>query len=352
MPCCAKLRARLSSGYSRPQSSRRAPESESSVISASVVVESLRAFAYCSFFIFVGCAILINNAAVAPYLASGPSDGSTCPPFDGAMGDAVDPPVMPGEGFDVHTQSHLIRAFGYNNICANWDYSPSREITAMIYPIFEYSLLLYLLLDFVQVWLYHKKGWCSSFFYKSFRIAILFMLIGCAWFRMIFVVIAYQDLSGHTAGFFCLQLTLILTAIMNTWFIIDTKTSFSWLGGQKGTTAVAVAYLVCNLCISPVKLYLTAEIVFKGAPAAWSLNQVGSSYAGEVVDNVWFVFNAILPLIVAFVRMFSEQPLTLTLDALPPNWTQEDGIQEQEEEQIKMVEDKVEVEEAATPEEE
>ena len=172
---------------------------------------------------------------------------------------------------------------------------------------------------------------------------------------MIFVVIAYENLSGHTAGFFCLQITLILTAIMNTWFIIDTKTSFSWLGGQKGTAAVATTYLLCNLIISPVKLYLTAEIVFKGSPAPWSLNQVGSSYAGEVVDNVWFVFNAILPLFVAIIRMFSEQPLTVTIDAQPPKWTGGDFTQEQDEEHIDKAKDKeviLDKDKEATPDEE
>ena len=83
--------------------------------------------------VFLGCATLISKVWVAPYLAAGPSDGSTCSPFDRAMGDVVDPPVLPGEGFDLlDTQSHLVRAFGFNNICANWDYSPSSEITALI----------------------------------------------------------------------------------------------------------------------------------------------------------------------------------------------------------------------------
>lgn len=320
MPC-NNLRRHLSAKFSRPHCNRRTLDAESSKLGLALTTESLRVFAYCSFFIFVACAILINKAAVAPYLAAGPSDGSTCPPFDGAMGYAVDPPVLPGEGFDVHTQSHLIRAFGYNNICANWDYSPSREITAMIYPVFEYSLLLYLVLDFAQVHIYYKKGWCSKTYYRLFQAAILIMIVGCAWFRMIFIVIAYQSLSGHTAGFFCLQLTLVLTAIMNTGFIIDTKASYSWLGGQTGTAVVALTYLFCNLIISPVKLYLTAEIVFKGAPADWSLNIVGGSYAGQLVDNIWFVFNAVIPLIVATVRMLSEPPLTISIDALPPIWT-------------------------------
>ncbi len=187
MGCCSNTHARLSALYSRPMASRRAPENESATFNLSLVVESVRVFAYCSFFVMVGCAILINNKAVAPRLAAGPDEvGSTCPPFDGAMGDAVEPPVLPGEGFDVHTQSHLIRAFGYNNICANWDYSPSREITAMIYPVFEYSLLLYLLLDFLQVHVYYKRGWCSKLYYHTFQVIVTFMLLGCLCWKALY----------------------------------------------------------------------------------------------------------------------------------------------------------------------
>ncbi len=74
---------------------------ESSKLDLALVTESLRFFAYCSFFIFVRCAIFMNNAVVAPILAAGPSDGSTCPPFDGAIG-----------GFDVHTTPTHPKSFG------------------------------------------------------------------------------------------------------------------------------------------------------------------------------------------------------------------------------------------------
>ena len=46
----------------------------------------------------------------------------------------------------------LIEVFGYNNICIYWDYSPAREVAAMIYPTVEFSLLGYLLASHLHVW--------------------------------------------------------------------------------------------------------------------------------------------------------------------------------------------------------
>lgn len=40
----------------------------------------------------------------------------------------------------------LVRLFGYNNICIYWDYSPSRELTALFYPLVEFPLLAYVML--------------------------------------------------------------------------------------------------------------------------------------------------------------------------------------------------------------
>lgn len=329
--CCDNYRELMSSKFSRSNENRRAPDNEKDVLDVTVSVEAVRTVAYINFFIMIGCAVVIFNARVVPRLAAGPVDAegnptnNTCGSFDGALGDRVDPPVLPGEGFDAATQSHLVRAFGYNNVCATWDYSPSREITAMVYPLFEYALLLYLFFDFVQTLIYYKKGWVSQTYYRVFLVVFLPIIIGCSWFRMIFVVIAYMDLSGHTAGFFCLQITLILVAMMNTYFILDSKAEYSWLGGRKGTIIVASVYIFCNLIISPIKLYLTAEIVFKGRPAPWSLNMVAGNLAGQTVDNLWTVFNAVIPLFVSVVRAFSEPSLKIKVDVPPSKWTGEDG---------------------------
>ena len=196
----------------------------------------------------------------------------------------------------------------------------------MIYPIFEYALLIYLFFEGVQSKLYFKKGWVSKTYYRVFQIFFVPMILGCAWFRMIFVCIAYERSAHHTAGFFCLQITLLMVAILNTYFIIDSKAEYAWLGRRKGAVTVAMIYIVLNLIISPIKLYLTANIVLFEAPAAWSLNNTGGTKAGQVVDNIWFIFNAVIPLLVGFLRAFSEPSLIIKVDCAPSAYSSADGV--------------------------
>merc|ERR1712032_568386 len=114
-----------------------------------ISVEKWRFIAYIFFWCMCIFAIIMANLFVIPYLAAGPDEeGSTCGPFNRKTSNVG---VELGEGFDLNTQSHLVDLFGYNNICAMWDYSPSREATAMIYPLFEYSLLVYIVLNFIHV---------------------------------------------------------------------------------------------------------------------------------------------------------------------------------------------------------
>lgn len=142
---------------------------------------------------------------------------------------------------------------------------------------------------------------------------------------MIFVVIAYEDPAGHTAGFLGLQITLIIVAMLNVYFMIDSKAEYAWLGGRKGTIAVALLYIVLNLIISPIKLYLTCNIIFYSLPAPWSLNKIGGAYIGQVVDTIWFFFNAVIPLLVGFLRAFSEPSLIIKIDVAPSNYSSVDG---------------------------
>jgi len=332
MSCCSKIREGLSSKFSRSRQTRRTPSNESEVLNLNVSVESIRVVAFVNFFIMVFCAMILNTYLVKPMLLEGGKDGNICAPFDGFMGDKVDPPVGPGDGFDIATQNHLVRTAGYTNICANWDYSPSREITAMIYPIFEYALLIYLCFDLLQTHIYFKKGWVSRCYYRVFTFMFVPMIIGASWLRMAFVVLSYQNLAGHTAGFFGLQLTLVMVTVMNTYFIIDSKAEYAFLGGRKGTLYIARIYLSCNLIISPLKLFLTGYVILHSQPVGWSINnKVGESNPGRVVDTIWFVFNAILPLAVALLRAFSEPCLNIVVDVPPSNWSGEDGVAEKTE---------------------
>ncbi|CAJ1963267.1 unnamed protein product [Cylindrotheca closterium] len=93
--------------------------SELPAIKLNIVAERWRFYAYIAFWSMCILAIALSKIFVAPILAAGPEDGSTCGPFNR---DAPEFGVELGQGFDMTTESHLQQIFGYNNICVNWDY--------------------------------------------------------------------------------------------------------------------------------------------------------------------------------------------------------------------------------------
>lgn len=66
--------------------------------------EMVRFVAYCFFWLMCIIAIILTKYVVHPLLLAGPTDGKSCPPFEN------------GAGFDLYTDSHLVRVMGYNNV--------------------------------------------------------------------------------------------------------------------------------------------------------------------------------------------------------------------------------------------
>lgn len=277
--------------------------------------ELIRFIAYLFFWTMCILAIILTSTIVGPLLLEGPTDGKACPPFE------------TGEGFDITTDSHLIRIFGFNNICSNWDYSPSREITAAYYPAFEYSLLFYILADYLTVSLYYKKGLVSRRFYLAFKICSPFLVIFSSWFRLIFVNMAYINVSAHIFGFLTLQIVLIAVASFNVWFIIEAKLEYKMFCGK--TKLFALTFLVCNLTISGIKIYLTGYVVAHSGYPSWATTPIsgepGTIVPGQIIDYIWMIFNAIIPLVMSLVRSMSENPLEITVDFMPLTRKLEEG---------------------------
>lgn len=80
---------------------------ESDLIQLQIAPEAWRFVAYVFFWAMCGFAILMNKVLVTPLLLAGPKNGMSCPPFE-----------RDGKGFDVATDSHLNRLFGFNNVRA------------------------------------------------------------------------------------------------------------------------------------------------------------------------------------------------------------------------------------------
>ena len=254
--------------------------------------------------------------------------------------------MYPGQGFDFDTQSHLIQTSGFPSLCANWDYSPSRELTAMFYPCFEYSLLVYLILDFWATALAKQRGEIPNWFWRLSQAFFPITVFLCAQFRMIFVAIAYIDVKQHTAGFWGLQLALIMVAIHNCLFILVSGISYNWLGGRQGTKYACIAYLVCDILISCFKVAANTHIVRFGFSAQWTQTQLWEgTVAGQVVDSLWMLFNGIIPAILSFLRSRSETSLEIIIgqdrrlrNVPEPDYAIQANLwsQKEEEDQFKM----------------
>jgi hypothetical protein len=155
-------------------------ENDESLVKIFMVPEFIRFTSFCFFWSMAIFAIAITRLVVVDKLAAGPEvEGDSCGPFN-----QKNPGL--GQGFDFFSQNHLLQKFGFANICANWDYSPSRELTAMYYPLFEYSLILYLVMNFYTIRLSYMRGESSKWFWTLTKIFFPFEIILTVWFRKFF----------------------------------------------------------------------------------------------------------------------------------------------------------------------
>lgn len=281
--------------------------------------EKWRVRFYLFFWTMCILAIVMTQIFVLPILAAGappdtPPEQLGCGPFnrEGWGG------LKYGDGFDfAHT--HLIQAFGFANICANWDYSPSREITGMYFPLFEYSFVIYLVLDYAAMKLAYLQGEIPVWFWKLVNYVTPLCIVFVVMFRMIFVFKAYEDVQGHTAGFLGMQIALLLVAVMNVLYVaLNPTLDYSAYGISNKTLAIiAYVYLLLDGFITLVKIYGTVIIVFFGTTPDYFFYEVGSTTLGRVIDLGYMLFNAFIPLVIAYVRSATEEGLTVKVTALP-----------------------------------
>lgn len=268
----------------------------------------------------VAFAIGVKELLVKERIAAGPIiEGSVCPPFDRTdekLG------VEPGKGFDVDTQNHVIGVSGMNNICVNWDYTPARELTAMVYPAMEYTFIVYIVLDFVADYIANMRGQLSGFIWTFTKIVFPINFFLASQFRMIFVCKADEDTKNHTLGFLGLQVAMFLIAVQNTLGVYSCESGYpfcDFLGGGeekrvKNTRRVAAVYLVMVVVIDFVYFFNIANKIKTGEWSTLWLSEVafGINFA-EMVDKLWLVSNMVVPLFIALHRSKNDSPLQFTI---------------------------------------
>lgn len=199
-----------------------------------------------------------------------------------------------------------------------WDYTPSRELTALFYPLFEYSFLLYVILDYFQIRLCFKSSTRTNVLVWT-NISLPIKIILIAWFRMIFVYQVnmkqpdygegygpyLEGALGHTMGFFGLQLALILVAVENVLFIHYTQVEYPI--GLTGTRIASSLYILVVIPLTLFKIYVafTALIGRK-------INHF--MVIGRIVDLLWMVLIALMPLLFAQVERKRSAHLKITVE--------------------------------------
>mmetsp|Transcript_24082 Transcript_24082/g.53116 ORF Transcript_24082/g.53116 Transcript_24082/m.53116 type:complete len:793 (+) Transcript_24082:215-2593(+) len=306
--------------YGQPGSPPIGGLDESDSFSFIVQPEVWRLRMYIFFWSMCGFAYIVTHLFVISLLEEGappntPREQLGCGPFNRNGWDGLEY----GDGFDFKKQNHLKEQFGFSNICTYWDYTPSREWTAMYFPLFEYSCVLYLILDYFAMKLSFQKGEIPGWYWRLVKMVTPVCLFFCIMFRMIFVEISYLVVGKHTAGFLGLQIALLSIAIMNVCYIYLTKQSYPTFGvSSAAARKIALTYLSINLPISALKIYGTAYIVFIPShkpPGFYSLPTPFGVKFAKALDIVWMIMNAILPVAIAFVRMTDEESLVVEIVA-------------------------------------
>jgi len=279
--------------------------------------ELVRIIAYFFLWTFILFTKLLTRLYVVDMLTAGhqgPDETKGCGPFNRENSEFG---LTYGDGFDYYTESHLAEYFGFKNVCTGWDYGVARTYSSWYFPLFEYSLALYIFLSYVNSWVAHKRGYLKSWNMTMSSILTCVVMFLCIQFRQIFVNISYDDPKGHTRGFLCLQLGICYVAIDNTHYVRETKQiypSYGFLDTPEKVTKWANIYLYSNLAITAVKIYATIYIVRNGVgPAFYKIGLPGGYVLGQIVDRIWMGFNAILPPFIAYIRMKEEEPFVIEI---------------------------------------
>jgi hypothetical protein len=194
-------------------------------------------------------------------------------------------------------------------ICIYWDYTPSREITAMFYPLFEYSFLAYIILDNFNMKVSYSKGQVPQWMYRLSSILLPIKVVLVAWFRMIFVNLVSVNMLAHAFGFLGLQICLCLVGLENVLYLNATQVSYRWLGGRRNTKIASWAYLAIASVTAAFKMFFTtyhilAQEAFWGVTPGLTKN----------IDRFWMLLFAVMPLWFAHLHIKTDPALQFTID--------------------------------------
>lgn len=186
--------------------------------------------------------------------------------------------------------------------------------------MFEYSLLIYIFLNFYQIRNDFDNDKVGSRMILSTKILFWVKIVLVAWFRMIFIVTVTQDsipffgtkmspVVGHTLGFLGMQVALILVAFENVVYLFYTNQRI--FGMPPGVSKkAAILYLSSLIVVTVLKVSWAISLFANGTP--W----IGAPWP-HIFDRFWMVLAAVLPIFFAINGMRTEPEMEIILRNKP-----------------------------------
>ena len=186
----------------------------------------------------------------------------------------------------------------------------------MIYPIFEYTLILYIVLDFFQIKNDYENGKVKDGMFSTANILFWVKIVLVAWFRMIFVCTVLGEpisffgaempsVVAHTLGFFGMQFALILVAFENVSYLFYTGKSMFGMS-IFWTQVSAVVYLVLLATLTLLKISWASSIFIWGEP--WISDPWPS-----IFDRSWMLLAAFMPIPFSIYGMRTEPTMVISI---------------------------------------
>jgi hypothetical protein len=201
-----------------------------------------------------------------------------------------------------------------------WDYSPAKEATALVYPVFEYLLIAYVIVTYLQTTNnFHNKK-LSARIRKLSQIFLFFKIVLISWFRMIFVCSIQADpipifgtmlapAIAHSLGFFGMQFALIIVAFEDLIYIHYKGVSM-WGMSVNLTKKMVVVYFVIFFITTFLKISWALSVFINGDP--W----ISGSWP-QIFDRAWMVLAGLMPLLFSVHGIRNEPEIMIQITEVP-----------------------------------
>jgi hypothetical protein len=165
-------------------------------------------------------------------------------------------------------------------------------------------IVIYIILIWLRKRKAHAQKKISNAHMTYENISAIIALICALWFRMIFVVDAFENVIGHTLGFFGLQLSLTLVLLSNLAYHIA-------MGTLRMPVWIALFHAGATIGTTVTKIML-ATSVFVGNPI-YLVGDQSSNNIAHFIDLAWMFLQAFVPLILSFFNRQTTPPVVFTI---------------------------------------